>query len=96
MADLPLVEPLDRLVEAGLRERERDMMHAAGVGRRAARVGRAILVGEDGDQAPVTRVEVEVALGCVGEVGLSKTNGMPSRPSQKSIETCRPAPTIVM
>ncbi len=34
------------------------------------RVGRALLVGEDGDQAPVARVEVEVALRLVVEVRL--------------------------
>src|SRR3954469_20976336 len=28
--------------------------------------------------------------------GCSKTKGMPSTPSQKSIDVCRPAPTIVM
>src|SRR3712207_9454903 len=28
--------------------------------------------------------------------GCSKTNGIPSRPSQKSIDVCRSAPTIVM
>ena len=46
------------------------MVHAAGVGRRALRVGRALLVGEDRDQAPVSRVEVEVALRLPVEVGL--------------------------
>src|SRR4051812_45803414 len=29
-------------------------------------------------------------------LGCSKTNGMPSRPSQKSIDVCRSAPTSVM
>ena len=38
--DPALVEPLHRLVEGRLRERERDVVHAAGVGRRARRVGR--------------------------------------------------------
>ncbi len=68
--DPALVEPLDRLVERRLRERERDVVHAARVGRRAARVGRARLVREDGDQPPVARIEVEVALALVVEVRL--------------------------
>ena len=29
-------------------------------------------------------------------LGCSKTNGIPSTPSQKSIDVCRSAPTIVM
>ncbi len=95
--DPALVEPLHRLVEDGLRERERDVVHAARVGRRAARVGRALLVREDGDQASVARVEVEVALGrSLSRFGCSNTNGMPSTPSQKSIDVCRSAPTRVM
>src|SRR3954449_4006607 len=32
----------------------------------------------------------------LSRLGCSKTNGIPSTPSQKSIEVCRPAPTIVM
>ena len=46
------------------------MVHAALVGRRARRVGRALLVGEDRDQPPVARVEVEVALRLAVEVRL--------------------------
>ena len=68
--DAPLVEPLDGLVEGRLRERERDVVDAAGVGGRAVRGALAVLVGEDRDQAAVARVEVEVALGLVVEVGL--------------------------
>ena len=45
-------------------------MDAAGVGRRAARVGLAVLAGEDGDQPPVAGIEVNVALHRVVEVGL--------------------------
>src|ERR1051325_5056638 len=73
--DLALVEPLDRLTEGGLRERERDVMHAAGVGGRAGRVAPALLVREDGDQAPVSRIEVEVALRRVVEVRLLEDEG---------------------
>ena len=57
------------------REREREVVHAAGVGRRAARVGLAVLVGEDRDQPPVAGVEVEVALGLVVEVRLLEDEG---------------------
>src|SRR4051794_1812389 len=32
----------------------------------------------------------------LSRLGCSKTNGMPSTPSQKSIDVCRAAPTIVM
>ena len=68
--DPALVEPLDRLAERRLREREGDVVHAAGLGRRPVRVGLALLVGEDGDQPAVARIEVEVALGRVVEVRL--------------------------
>ena len=57
-------------LKVGLRQRERDVVDAAGLGRRAARVGHAVLVGEDGDQPPVARIEVEVALDAVVEVRL--------------------------
>src|SRR5450755_2414470 len=46
------------------------MMHAAGVGRGALRIGPPLLVGEDGDQATVAGVEVEMALGRPVEVRL--------------------------
>src|SRR5436190_4920761 len=68
--DPALVQPLDRLPERRLRQRERDVVHVAGVRRRARRVRRALLVREDGDEAPVARVEVEVALGRPVEVRL--------------------------
>ena len=65
-----LVEPLDGLGERRLREREGEMVHAARIRRRARRVARALLVREDGDQAPIARIEVQVALGGVVEVRL--------------------------
>ena len=68
--DPALVEALDGLRERRLRDREREVVHAARVGRRALRVGRALLVGEDRDQAAVARIEVEVALAGVVEVRL--------------------------
>src|SRR4051794_21839996 len=68
--DPALVEPLDGLPERRLREGEGHVVDAAGIGRRPRRVGLPLLVREDGDQAPVARVEVEVALGLVVEVRL--------------------------
>ena len=68
--DPALVEPLDRLGERRLRQRERHVVDAARVGRSAPRVGRALLVGEHRDQAAVTRIEVQMALGGIVEVGL--------------------------
>ena len=70
MPDPALVEPFDHLVEGRLGEREREMVHRARVAGEAARVGRPLLVREDRDEAPVARVEVEVALGLVVEVRL--------------------------
>ena len=67
---------------------EREVVHAARVGRRAVGVAGALLVGEDRDQPAVARVEVEVALRALSRLGCSKTNGMPSTPSQKSIDVC--------
>ena len=52
MADAALVEPLDRLVERRLRERKRDVVHAADVRGRARRVRAPFLVREDRDQPP--------------------------------------------
>jgi hypothetical protein len=73
--DPALVEALDRLVEGRLRERERDVVHATLVGGRPRRVGRAVLVGEDGDQPAVARIEVEMALRLPVEVRLLEHEG---------------------
>src|SRR5215218_8820891 len=73
--DLALVESLHRLLEGGLRDRERDVVDTADLRRRAARVGLALLVREDGDEAPVTGIEVEMALRLVVEVGLLEDEG---------------------
>ena len=61
-----------------------------------ARIGRPVLVREHGDQPAVARVEVQVALARVVEIGLLEDDGIPSSPSQKSIDVCRSAPTSVM
>src|SRR3954447_22323536 len=71
--DPALVEPLDGLPEGRLRDREREVVHEPGdllvaLRRSALRVAGPLLVREDGDQAPVAGVEVEVALGLVVEV----------------------------
>ena len=79
VADPALVEALDRLRERRLGERERDVMHAARVGRRAARIAGALLVGEDRDQPPVARVEVQMALRRVVEVGLLEDERHPEQ-----------------
>ena len=50
-------------------------MHAAGVGGRAAVQGLAVFVAEHGDQPPVARIEIEMALGGVVEVGLLEDEG---------------------
>src|SRR5262249_58557586 len=68
--DAPVFEPLDGLRERRLREGEGEVVDAARFGRRPLRVAVTLLVGEDRDQPPVARVEVEVALGGVVEVRL--------------------------
>jgi hypothetical protein len=73
--DTVLVEALDRLLEGRLRQSERDVVYAPGVRRGSSRVRLALLIGEDRDQAPVARVEVEVALRGVVEVGLLEDEG---------------------
>src|SRR4051794_19992024 len=70
VADATLVEALDGLGEHRLRQREREVVDAARVGRRPGRVDRAVLLGEDRDQAAVAGVEVEVRLVGVVEVRL--------------------------
>ena len=51
--DLAVVEALDRLQEGDARHRKGDVMDAARLVRRAARIGLAAFIGEDGDQAAV-------------------------------------------
>ena len=58
---------------------------ARSVGVRAGS-GVALLVREDRDQPPVAGIEVEMALDALSRFGCSNTNGMPSTPSQKSID----------
>src|SRR5215207_103331 len=68
--DAALVEALHRLLEGGLREREGHVVYGAGIGGGATRIHLPFLVGEDRDEAPVARIEVEVALGLVVEIRL--------------------------
>ena len=39
------------------------------------RIGLAVLVGEDGDQPPVARIEIEMAFGGLVEIGLLEDEG---------------------
>ncbi len=87
--DPALVEPRDRLVERRLRQRQRDVVDAAGIRRGATRVGRSRLVGEDGDETAVTRIEVEVALPLVVEVGLLEHERHPEQPFPE-VDRCLP------
>ena len=73
------VQPLHGLVEHHLRERERDVVHAARLGGDTGRVGSPLLVREDGDQASVARVEVEVTLALVVEVRLLEDERHPEQ-----------------
>ena len=61
---------LDGLCERRLREREREVMHEAGLARRGVRVRLPLLVREHGDEPPVAGIEVEMALRRVVEVRL--------------------------
>ena len=70
VADPALVEARHGLRERDLRDGERQVVDAARVGRRALGAGLAVLVREDRDQPPVTRVEVQMALRRVVEVRL--------------------------
>src|SRR5947207_14822427 len=70
VADAALVEPLDRLTERRLRDVEGHVVDAARLLHRRRAAPLASLVGEDRDEAPVTRVEVEVALRLIVEVRL--------------------------
>jgi hypothetical protein len=78
--DTALVQPLHGLGERGLGERKREVVHAAGVGRGALRVRRALLVGEHRDQATVAGIEVEVALARIVEIGLLEYERHPEYP----------------
>ena len=69
-SNLSLFEPLHRLHEGCLREREGDVVDAARLGGRPTGISGALLVGEDRDQATVTGVEVQLALRRVIEVRL--------------------------
>src|SRR6185503_1366517 len=54
---------------------EGEMMDAADLGRIGSRSGLAILVGEDGDEAAVAGIEIEVALFRHVEIGLVEDEG---------------------
>src|SRR3954447_14025584 len=52
--------------------------------------------GETGIRRPSPGSKYRWLSASLSRLGCSKTNGMPSTPSQKSIDVCRAAPTIVM
>src|SRR5262249_23764901 len=70
VADPPLVETFERLVERRLRDRQGDVVYTARIGRRPAGIADPVLVGEDRYQPAVARIRVQVALRGVVEVRL--------------------------
>jgi hypothetical protein len=60
--DAALVEALHGLAEGRVGQRERHVVHRSRLGGQAFGIGGAAFVGEDGDQAAVPRIEVQVAL----------------------------------
>jgi hypothetical protein len=71
------VEPLQRLVEIGSADVEGDVMHAAGLRRRAAIEGLAVLIREHGDEPAIAGIEIDVAFLRVVEVRLLEDEGHP-------------------
>jgi hypothetical protein len=80
MGDAAFVQPRDGLRETGARHREGKVMDIARTGPARARIGQAVLVGEDGDQAAVAGVEVKMPLGRVVEIGLLENEGHAQQP----------------
>ena len=74
------------------RKPKRDVMHRSSVGRRPRRVRDAVLVREDGDQAPIAGVEVDVVLARPIEVGLLEHEGHSEHPLPE-IDRCLPIST---
>jgi hypothetical protein len=68
--DPAVVQACHCLLEGRARQGEREVVDRAGVGRSARRIGPPRLVGEYRDQAPVARIEVEMALRWLVEVRL--------------------------
>src|SRR6185437_5307826 len=75
MGDPAFVQTLYCLREGGVRDRKGDMMHAAGLRRRPARVGLAALVGENGDEPAIAGIEIEMAFGRLVEIWLLEHEG---------------------
>src|SRR6202042_126295 len=68
--DAARLEPPNGLRPDGARDVERDMMHAAYVGRRAAMHRLAVLSREHGDEPAVAGIEIDMALVRIVEIGL--------------------------
>ena len=94
--DAALVEPLDRLGERRLRDRERQVVHAARVHRRAAGSPSRSSFVKTVIRRPSPGSKYRWLSSALSRFGCSNTNGIPSRPSQKSIDVWRPAPVSVM
>ena len=69
-AGLAFCLPLDRLQEHGTTDVERQMMHTTWFGRGAGGVGSARFIGEDCDQPPVARIEIQVTFVQIVQIGL--------------------------
>src|ERR1700733_570317 len=69
------LEPPNGLHPDGARDVERDMMHTAYVGRRAAMHRLAVLSREHGDEPAVAGIEIDVALVRIVEIGLLENEG---------------------
>jgi hypothetical protein len=75
MPDAAFVQPLLNLLRRGLADIERQMMHTANIRGGPRRIGLAILIAEDRDQAAVTGIEIEMALRSVVEIWLIEDEG---------------------
>src|ERR1700727_1773849 len=73
--DAARLEPPNGLRPDGARDVERDMMHTAYVGRRAAMHRLAVLSREHGDEPAVAGIEIDVALVRIVEIGLLENEG---------------------
>ncbi|MCY1234931.1 hypothetical protein D9M72_475300 [compost metagenome] len=78
--DTSLVEPLHRLGEGRARNGKGDVVHTADLRRGSLGIGLAVLVGEDGDQAAIARVEIEMAFARPVEIRLLENEGHAEKP----------------
>src|SRR5262249_16703764 len=62
--DLAFIQALYRLREGGARDRKGEVVHAAGLRRRPARIGFAVLIGEYRNESSIARIKVKMVFGC--------------------------------